>query len=111
VKVTNNGLPNNGISGSTKLETGKAGKSDATKTLGKDPKSIADRAAVKDSANINVSERAQMMQKAKDIASSPQNIDEAKVARLQKLIDEGKYNVDSAAIADRLVDEHLQIPD
>jgi flagellar biosynthesis anti-sigma factor FlgM len=66
---------------------------------------------VKDSANVNVSDRAQMMQKAKDIASQPETIDEAKVARLQKLIDEGKYNVDAASIADRLVDEHMTIPD
>jgi flagellar biosynthesis anti-sigma factor FlgM len=52
-----------------------------------------------------------MMQKAKDIASQPMTVDEAKVARLQKLIDEGKYKVDSQSIADRLVDEHLAIPD
>ena len=30
---------------------------------------------------------------------------------LQKMIDEGKYSVDSDKIADRLVDEHMLIPD
>ncbi len=60
--------------------------------------------------NVNVSERAQMMQKAKDIAGSL-SVDEAKVARLQKMIDEGKYKTDADAIADKLVDEHLMIPD
>jgi negative regulator of flagellin synthesis FlgM len=39
------------------------------------------------------------------------DVDEAKVSRLQKLIDEGKYHVDADAIADRLVDSHLEIPD
>lgn len=58
------------------------------------------------SAKVNVSERTQMMQKAKEIASAD-TIDEAKVARLQSLIDSGKYKVDAAAVADRLVDEHL----
>lgn len=66
--------------------------------------------SVKDSSNVAVSERAQMMKKAKDIASE-QSVDEAKVARLQQLIDSGKYNVDASKIADRLVDQHLMIPD
>lgn len=51
------------------------------------------------------------MQKAKEIATRPDTVDEAKVARLQKLIDEGNYKVDADAIADRLVDEHMTIPD
>jgi flagellar biosynthesis anti-sigma factor FlgM len=38
-------------------------------------------------------------------------VDEAKVARLQKMIDEGSYKTDAAAIADRLVDAHLALPD
>jgi negative regulator of flagellin synthesis FlgM len=58
------------------------------------------------SAKINMSERAQMMSKAKEIAKSD-TVDEARVAHLQKMIDSGKYNVDAAAVADRLVDEHL----
>src|SRR5258708_330632 len=61
-------------------------------------------------SKVDVSERAQMMQKAKDIASDS-SIDEAKVARLQKMIDDGAYSVDSEKVADRLVDEHLLIPD
>lgn len=48
-----------------------------------------------------------MMAKAKEIAGQPMSVDEAKVARLQKMIDEGKYKVDADSVADRLVDEHL----
>jgi negative regulator of flagellin synthesis FlgM len=62
------------------------------------------------SSKVDLSDRAQMMAKAKEIASQD-TIDEAKVARLQKLIDEGKYQTDAGAIADRLVDEHMQFPD
>lgn len=65
---------------------------------------------VKNSAKVNLSGRAQAMQKAKEIASE-ETVDEAKVARLQKLIDEGKYSVDASAIADRLVDQHLMFPE
>jgi negative regulator of flagellin synthesis FlgM len=58
------------------------------------------------SSKINMSERAQMMQKAKSIASAD-SVDEARVAHLQKMIDSGNYKVDAEAIADRLVDEHI----
>ncbi|MCM2281612.1 MAG: flagellar biosynthesis anti-sigma factor FlgM [Bdellovibrionaceae bacterium] len=60
------------------------------------------------SAKVDLSPRAQDIKKAKELAMSSNDIDEAKVARLQKLIDEGKYKVDAAAVADRLVDEHLR---
>ena len=62
------------------------------------------------SAKVNVSSKAQDLQKAKQIASE-QSVDEAKVSRLQKLIDEGKYNVNASAVADKIVDEHLLMGD
>lgn len=109
MKISNNKIGN----AAGNLDAGKAGKADAA-ALKKDINSIGangGKPSVKDSANVNVSERAQMMAKAKEIASSPMTVDEAKVARLQKLIDEGKYKVDADAIADRLIDEHMTIPD
>lgn len=109
MKVTNNKI------GATpsKVDTLKTGKTDSAKISGVEAQAtggLKNSEAIKSSANVNVSERAQMMQKAKDIASA-ETIDEAKVARLQKLIDEGKYKIDADKIADRLVDEHLVIPD
>lgn len=109
MKVTNSKI------GATpgKVDTAKTAKTDAAKIGSVDAKAtggLKSKDALRGSANVNVSERAQMMQKAKDIASTD-SIDEAKVARLQKLIDEGKYKVDADKIADRLVDEHLEIPD
>lgn len=62
------------------------------------------------SEKVSLSEKAQAFQKAKSIASDS-SINEAKVARLQKMIDEGSYNVNAAAVADRLVDEHLSMTD
>lgn len=63
------------------------------------------------SAKVNVSDRAQMMQKAKDIAMNSSDVNESRVAELQKLIDSGKYKVDAEGVADRLVDTHLLFPD
>lgn len=91
----------------------KIGNSEATKTKGseglkesRNNKSSVSAQEMGASAKLNLSERAQQMQRAKDIASDD-SIDEARVAELQKLIDSGKYNVDASAIADRLVDEHM----
>ena len=61
-------------------------------------------------SKVDISTRAQDIKKAKELATPSNDIDEAKVARLQKLIDEGKYKVDAEAIADRMVDEHLNMP-
>jgi negative regulator of flagellin synthesis FlgM len=85
------------------------------KVDGKNKKSSAGASAqnenIGSSARVDVSERAQQMQKAKDVAMAADSIDEAKVARLQRLIDDGKYKVDSDAVADRLVDTHMAFPD
>ncbi len=76
-----------------------------TKSTGKPAGGVAN------STRVDVSERGQQIKKAKEIASKDLNsVDEAKVARLQKMIDEGKYKVDAEAIADRLVDEQLNMP-
>jgi flagellar biosynthesis anti-sigma factor FlgM len=64
-----------------------------------------------DSSKVQLSERAQLMSRAKEIASKTSVDNSEKVARLQKMIDEGKYSVDSAAVADRMVDTHMEFPD
>ena len=61
------------------------------------------------STRVDVSSRAQEMAKAKELATPSDSIDEAKVARLQKLIDSGKYKVDADALADRLLDEQMKM--
>lgn len=65
---------------------------------------------LKSSAKIEVSTQAQALAKARELAGE-QNIDEAKVARLQGLIDSGKYKVDARAIADKMVDEFAIMPE
>lgn len=57
---------------------------------------------------VNISERAQDIKKAKEIAMKSPDVNEARIAELQKLIDEGKYKTDAKAIADKMVDEQLR---
>lgn len=109
MKVSNTGINsiNQAIGNKESQKTEKSG--DAAGAL--DTSSIGkNSASVKGSDRLELSERAQRMSKAREIASDS-TVDEAKVARLQKMIDEGKYNVDASAIADRLVDEHLMMPE
>ncbi|UOE99917.1 flagellar biosynthesis anti-sigma factor FlgM [Bdellovibrio reynosensis] len=61
-----------------------------------------------ESSKVELSPRAQEAKRIKELAMSAPDVDEAKVAKFRKLIDEGKYNVDAKAIADKMVDEHLE---
>ena len=100
MKISNQKSQSTSQSASTTNQTKVDGqKSDALKT-----------SKSEGSSQVNVSPRAQQMLKAKEIASGD-SIDEAKVQRLQKLIDDGNYKVDAEAIADRMVDTAMAFPD
>jgi negative regulator of flagellin synthesis FlgM len=58
-----------------------------------------------DAAKVNLSSRAQDIKRAQEIARSTPDVNEEKVARLQKLIDEKKYKVDASEIAGKMIDE------
>jgi len=64
-----------------------------------------------DSSRVDVSSRAQEAKRIKELAMATPDVDEAKVAKFRQMIDEGKYNVDAKAVADKLVDEHLAMDD
>ncbi len=77
--------------------------------LGKDGANVKSKMSpsqLKDAAEVNVSPRAKNIQKATEIAKQD-SVDEAKVARLQKMIDSGEYKVDADAVAEKLLNEHL----
>lgn len=61
------------------------------------------------SAQVNLSTQAQQIKKATDIAKQD-TVDEKKIAMFQNLIDSGKYKVDSAKVADKLIDDHMKMP-
>ena len=108
MKVSNPNTPN--LKGLDSAQTAKTDALNLKKSPDRAGARTVDSAAIKDSSQVNLSNRAQALQKAKDIASD-QSIDEAKVARLQKMIDEGKYKVDAQGVADKMVDAHMSFPD
>ncbi len=62
--------------------------------------------AAGDATKLNLSPQARQIAKATEIAKD-QSVDEAKVARLQKMIDGGEYKVDADAIAEKMLNEHV----
>ena len=59
------------------------------------------------SEKVAISGRARDIAKAREAAGSAPEVNEAKVARLKAMIENGSYKVDAEKVADRLVDEHL----
>ncbi len=105
MKVSNSGPKNvaGNAAPTTTADVAKSarnGKSSAAEALG---------ATVGSSTNVNVSSRAQEMKRVKEMSTPSGDIDQAKVARLQAMIDSGSYKVDSDAIAERLVSEQLKM--
>jgi negative regulator of flagellin synthesis FlgM len=108
MKISNSGPGNlagagaaaNASSANGAKEVSKNSRSAAAEALG---------ASVGNSAKVDVSSRAQEMNRAKELATPSASVDEAKVARLQALIDSGQYKIDAAAIADKLVDEQMKM--
>lgn len=65
--------------------------------------------ALGESSRIDVSPRAQEAKRIKEIANATPDVDMAKVEKFRQLIDDGKYKVDARAVADKMVDEHLEM--
>ena len=109
MKITHNKVGRNlNLTDAGKSE--KANKADSTKSDGlKNSKAeIFDSNAGDTSSTVNLSQRAQDIKKAKELAKAAPDIREDRVAELQKLIDQGKYKVDAKDVADKMVDEELQ---
>lgn len=68
-----------------------------------------ERANVSNDANTEISSRAKEMASAKAAATDAPETREEKIAALKARIAAGKYNVDSDAVADRMVDDHLRM--
>lgn len=71
-------------------------------------KSVAPDAEALGAAKLELSPKARELNKAKEIAKAGPDVDEAKIAKFQQLIDNGKYKVNSQQVADKMVDEHVK---
>lgn len=58
-------------------------------------------------SKVAVSSRAQEAKKIKELALAAPDVDQAKVEKFRKLIEDGKYKVDAKAVADKMVDDEL----
>lgn len=92
-------------------DTGKAEKTDKSKSS-KVSESALDKVSSlgggESASKVNLSERAQDIRKAKELAKAAPEIREDRVAELQKRIDSGNYKIDAKEIADKMVDEEAQ---
>lgn len=59
-------------------------------------------------SRVEVSPRALEAKKIKELADAAPDVDMQKVEKFRKLIDEGKYKVDAQAVADKMVEDHLE---
>lgn len=62
-----------------------------------------------ESSRVDLSPRAQEARRIKEIANATPDVDMAKVEKFRQLIDQGKYKVDANAVADKMVDDHLEM--
>lgn len=110
MKITHNKVGQN-LNLTDASRADKSKQSDATKAssnpLSTDKTNGLPFASAADSAKVDLSARAKDVQRAKEIAMASPDMDHAKIEKFQKLIDEGKYKIDSKAIAERMVEEHL----
>lgn len=88
-------------------DTGKSGKAEKANDARQGGKADALDLSQLGATKVDLSPRAQDMKKIKEAALAAPDINEEKVARLQKLIDKGEYKVDAKDIADRMVDEQV----
>jgi negative regulator of flagellin synthesis FlgM len=58
-------------------------------------------------SKVAVSSRAQEAKKIKELALAAPDVDQAKVEKFRKLIEDGKYKIDANAIADKMVDDEM----
>ncbi|MNJ92742.1 Anti-sigma-28 factor, FlgM [compost metagenome] len=109
MKITHNKVGQNlNLVDSSKADRAENAKSKATPNLGADKADMLSKAGLGEASKVEVSPRAQEAKRIKEIATAAPDVDEAKVAKFRKLIDEGNYKMDAKAIADRMVDEHLE---
>lgn len=94
----------------------KADKAESAKTDKANSKKVNNNAAQEvlqnaknDAVKVDLSTQAKDIRQAKELAMASPDIDFNKVEKFQKLIDEGKYKVDSKAVADRMVEDSLMM--
>jgi negative regulator of flagellin synthesis FlgM len=113
MKITHNKIGQNlNLSDLGKTETSKT---DAAKNEKINAKKVNDSAAKEllqnsqEAVKVDLSNQAKDIRQVKELALAAPDIDMNKVEKFQKLIDEGKYKVDSKAVADRMIEDSMMM--
>lgn len=110
MKITHNKIGQNlNLTDSSKAEKSKQSSPLETASKTSTADKIKDLSGKSDNeaVRMDLSTRAQDVRQAKELAMATPDIDQAKVDKFRKLIDEGNYKVDARAVADRMVDDSL----
>jgi len=109
MKITHNKVGQNiNVTDAKSEKTSDAAKAGGVKKNSKTSESSSTEAAgSSQAAKVELSTRAQDVNKIKELATAAPDVDAAKVEKFRKMIADGSYKVDAKAIADKMVDEHL----
>lgn len=108
MKITHNKVGQNlNLTDSTRSDKAEGVKNNATAGTANKADALMS-SSLGESSRVELSPRAQEAKRIKELAMAAPDVDQAKVEKFRKLIDEGKYNIDAKAIADKMVDEHLE---
>lgn len=98
MKVTNNPAANTGLVEQTRA---------TEKAKGTEQGAKPSKTAAATGAQVNISEQAQLMNKASEVARSAPDVRRDKVDALKAQILNGTYKIDSETVAEKLLQSHL----
>lgn len=90
------------------VDGAQTGKTDSSKKADNKNETSTNSLLESGASRVELSPRAMEAKRIKELAMAAPDVDTEKVERLRKLIDEGKYKVDAQAVANKMVDEHLE---
>lgn len=111
MKITHNKVGQNLNTADTKSEKASGAASAAAAKKSSSPSSANEAQAAgagSQATKVELSPRAQDIKKIKEAAANAPDVDMNKVEKFKRMIADGTYKVDAKAVADRMVDEHMQ---
>lgn len=107
MKITHNKVGQNLNTSDAKAEKAAGAASAAAAKKSSHSEAAAGASAGTQATKVELSSKAQDINKIKELAKNSPDVDSAKVEKFKRMIAEGKYKVDAKAVASKMVDEHL----
>lgn len=108
MKVTGNAPPNPGLTSEISSENSvqKAKSTDKIKAAQSSEIGL-DSSVARSGSQVEISDTARLMQKATEVIRAMPEIRQDRISQIKKSIADGSYKVDTLALADKLLTEHL----